>query len=375
MITEGNYQINYINIDSSFRNKETTYETEKPIRLLNNPFKVYYDNIKYRLGIHHPGHRFMIGDKIIISGIQYRSIKLRTRITNNSFQFINGSEYLRIFYDDGTESISKDNPNKRNGGLSDIDYDIFIRTPRNYTNLFIRIDGFQGDYIGNIPTNTLNGRHHIYILQADGIFDNRVIYIKLIHPFDGDIDHIFPKSYNVVITFEYICGIPINKISNYQIITYVEKDLYFIDLDEHPTTHIRQFGGDEITISKIININKGYDDPNNYTIYLDKIYSNIVEIGLVSSEFPKIENNKENYILMICNQIQIINSKYNAFAKILLPYSHGQTLFNTYVNTPQYFHNPINKIYKLDIEFRTSEGKLYDFNNRDHSFTLKLVSL
>ena len=320
------YDTFYINIDSSLRNRETTFTSEKSIKLFDNPFGVFYDynENKNIMKIYHPNNNYdnydnsdnsydniSIGDKITIIGVPERIIKLRT--ISNTFQFINGSEYLKIFYDDGSESVSDIDPNKINGGLADIDEDAFNGTitdvpwtDEDEANLFVRINGFQGEsqdnpYIGNISINTLNKVHRIYLTILYQKFDNRTIYIKLNKPFVGkDPIYKFTNTYNVTLTFEYIVGLPINRLNSqyplnynylqgYQTIVDLDRDTYTINLYSKPGSYSRPFGARNIYISKIISIFEGYQNPNQYSINLDKIYSDIIQIALVSTEFPNTE--------------------------------------------------------------------------------------
>lgn len=299
------YDIHYINIDSSLRNKSPSYETERPFKLGKDPFKLIHNlnENKSTIKIYYPEHKLIVGDKITINGVQNRKIVLRTKKNNSPFQFINGSKYLKIFYDDGSDPISQNNPNKKNGGLADIDFDAFnLMTDTDQSNLFIKIDGFQGN-IGNIPSSTLNKRQRVYLTIPGQNFDNRAIYIKLIHKFsDINSPFIFSTSYNVTITFEYIAGIPINRINSqypinynhlqgYQLVTEVDKNSFSIDIYSQPGTLERNFGGSNIYVSKIISMNKGFSNPNQYSIHLDKVYSNVIYISLVSSEFPNVVQN------------------------------------------------------------------------------------
>jgi len=85
-----------------------------------------------------------------------------------------------------------------------------------------------------------------------------------------------------------------------------------------------------------------------------------------------------NYVIMKADPLRSINnigSIKNAFAKIKLCDLPGSILYNSYVNTPIYYNDPINKIDKLDIKYYTPKGDLYDFNGAEHSFTLELVTL
>ena len=65
------------------------------------------------------------------------------------------------------------------------------------------------------------------------------------------------------------------------------------------------------------------------------------------------------------------NKRGNVFAKILLPVQPGNTLFNTFVPSTKIFNKSINLTH-LDINFTDNNGDEYDFQGKDHSFTLEI---
>jgi hypothetical protein len=85
-----------------------------------------------------------------------------------------------------------------------------------------------------------------------------------------------------------------------------------------------------------------------------------------------------NYILMTCEEMKIMEtfgSVKDVFAKILLVGNPGKISFNTYVDTPKIFYEPIQELTQLTLAFYSPNGKLYDFNGLDHSFTLEITTL
>jgi len=82
------------------------------------------------------------------------------------------------------------------------------------------------------------------------------------------------------------------------------------------------------------------------------------------------------YFLMYINDYECIINNSNqptAFAKILLSSNPGDFLFNTFVNYPLEFDFPILTLNELNIKFIYPDGKLVDFRNIDHSFTLRII--
>jgi len=82
------------------------------------------------------------------------------------------------------------------------------------------------------------------------------------------------------------------------------------------------------------------------------------------------------YILMYINDYECVINNSNqptAFAKILLSSNPGDVLFNTFVNYPLEFDFPISTLNELNIKFTYPDGKLVDFRNINHSFTLRII--
>jgi len=98
----------------------------------------------------------------------------------------------------------------------------------------------------------------------------------------------------------------------------------------------------------------------------------------------KIESNILNftgenlYIYMSINDYSNIitsNEIDTAFSKILLEGIPGDILFNTFVPSVKTFDEPIPQLNEIRVKFLYPDGSLVDFNNINHSFTLKITEL
>ena len=67
----------------------------------------------------------------------------------------------------------------------------------------------------------------------------------------------------------------------------------------------------------------------------------------------------------------------NVFYKIVLKGNPGDLLFDTFMGQPfvPLDNTPIPEIGELDINYKTQDNELYDFNKSDHSFTLEITEL
>ena len=82
------------------------------------------------------------------------------------------------------------------------------------------------------------------------------------------------------------------------------------------------------------------------------------------------------YFIMYLNDYECIinnSNQDNCFAKILLSGNPGDILFNTFVNHPFEPDFPISTLNELHIYFTYPDGKLVDFRNINHSFTVRIT--
>lgn len=99
-------------------------------------------------------------------------------------------------------------------------------------------------------------------------------------------------------------------------------------------------------------------------------------------EIDKPYTLQNNYLYMICPTItstfQTSSSfeQDNIFAKIMLPGTNGEYVFNTFISYPKVFSTqPLRSLNKLHFKFINEEGELYNFNEMDHSFVLEITEL
>lgn len=295
------YYTHYLNIDSSLRNTKTSEKTEMAVTLDHNPFTFTKDSNK--LFINQQNHMFNVNDKISISGVSAikRNLQLKNQsndphtTSTNIIQFTTGSIYAtvaiphRMTFKNLTEAK---------------EYDV--------SNIYIEIAGVNGypgnAFIANIPVNTINTRHQILLINPDTPtkYSDNVFYFKLLKEFTGDNKSWqINIAYTMSITFHYIAGIPINKINaeapvsfdilqEYQVIKEIDKNGYTILLSKTASGQLNSndsTGGSNIVVSRISETVNGYPDPNHYLVQLDNTFNNVVQIRLISSEFPNCQRN------------------------------------------------------------------------------------
>lgn len=277
------YITEYINIDSSNRNKFPLNKIESEIEMENSLSLNTNSNI---LKINLPNHKFLKNDKITLTGIVNRQSKINVKINNiKKIDFTNGSQYMTIYDDVGVTFQN-------------------VNTANNYdsSNMFINISGVKGfpgsTYIENIPISTINGLQRVYLVNPEtGIYNTDRYYIKLVSKFSGAYN---PSEYIITLVYLYTGGIPNNMINanfpvnfsqmqGFHVISNTDKNNIYIELNKSSANDILNFGGGNIYIAKIKDTIDGYTNPNSYSMKLEKSLADIVSARLVSSEFPNTE--------------------------------------------------------------------------------------
>lgn len=287
------YEVTAINIDSKFRQSQpivTVFDTN--LLTTYNPLRLHQgSNI---LTIIQPEHTYSVGDRIMISGINNPLITIRCGGTFTGLIFTVGSSTVIVQYNSDTT-----NPINIPSG-----YDVTANTV-NPGNLLVQITGFVGNssgsgtYFDNVPINSINGIHSVQLLKDAS--NNYYPMFALSQNYDilyGGLASMSP--FNIVVTFFYISGIPVNimnagfpttatNLKDYQTIIGTTVGTYSVSLDKAALLNYT-FGGSSVIVSKINDIQQGYSNPNYYIIPLDKIYRNVYMVRMISSEFPNSEN-------------------------------------------------------------------------------------
>ena len=290
MTKKTRYITKYINVDSSTRTTQPTITTNQSIQLASDPlyFSKTQDNL---LIVESKGHKFVQGDRITLTGVITSESVVRTSYLSDtntavrSVEFTAGSTYVKI--------VCPPNMTKIYPLLSASYLNQYVMT-----DVYVKISGFQGyplpTHIGNIPLNALNKTHLIYLQLTPSEVNNLTyFYIKLPEKYKGSIN---VGEYNITLTFLHIGGIPLNVLNaeypidgdhlkGYHVVNSTQTDSLTIVLPKKGI-YEHNFGGDNVYISKILNVDIGYPNPNKYSITLDTTYLRTTKIRLVSTTFP-----------------------------------------------------------------------------------------
>lgn len=253
----------YINVDSRYRVKETRINEGEECDLESDPLMFKKNSNKLIIG--HEDHPFVNGNKIKLNYIKSKAITLRSIIgKKDAFVIEPNSNVMTINYPHELPSNYDDN------------------------NLEVELVGIKGDNncIGNIPINSINGKHKIHIKVGDHKASKDKFYIIL--PFTLNDDPYYLKKYNFKIIFHYISGIPIEYFTNeYHTVLDCDEDSYCIKLPKKALLSVCD-GGNNITVTNINCILYGSENPNKYCIDLADTFNNIVTTRLVNTVFPKM---------------------------------------------------------------------------------------
>jgi hypothetical protein len=331
-------------IDSSTRIMVPQIITKNSIFLSNNPlsFNTVNESIGVNtttldvLTIYYPNHDIKKGDQITLSGVEGLNVSIST-IYND----INGDKKNAVIFTNySTSVIFKCNFDTfirdiTSGELTgDIDTSMSFNPNfniddnmdlQNYDteNMTVTLSGFDISsiglpFIGNIPTNFLNGTHKIYFTNPDyqiingikvyssnniinipneyGYIDNITgFYIKLDVPYN--INNNLNNTQMIInMTFNYIGGIPLNMINAFYPVDIDNikgsHEVYSISQNtiniamSKKTYYKESFGGESIEISTLTNVSKGNSNPNNYSVELPTLINNITMVKLTSMTIP-----------------------------------------------------------------------------------------
>jgi len=290
LISDGSkvrYNVTYVNIDSSYRDKSPSITSSNTYTLDTDPLTISND----LLWISIPDHNLSINDKICLSGLTYKEKTIRTMIERGNvrsygIEFTVGSKYAKI----------KTSPNISVTmlGTNAISYDT--------SNMYVDISGLKGNpieaFIGNIPVNQLNKSQRVLLNIPNSVApedqpSESYFFIELPYEFLG-ISSI--TGYNVTLTFKYYGGINVNEINaeypvsnmqlnGFHLVNSVDKNRVAIKLPRNGY-YSGSFGGNNLHLKVIDQIITGYKDPNNYQISLGRTFNNVVQIRMSSSQFP-----------------------------------------------------------------------------------------
>lgn len=316
----------------------------------------------------------------------------------------------RVNYDPDTTSYSD-----HNIILMDVDKDTDVVTFKSF-----RDAKLIKPFIGTIPTIPLTPQ----------LTDPVSVQLQIEHPF-----HKLKEGDEIIITnaISYY-GISENDLNGcHCITTIIDENTYEITLNNLNLLPIRinTNGGNNVTIrapntirmyftsQNTIGSVLGFRNPGNinsvtpygYKVQNNRLYENEIIVksdtqftcnpityssnnSTNNSTDNYIQNNLINlegqpYILIQCNELgRLVNNKViNVFGKIQLPRintkndryikssSHHPIIYDSYVDMPQIYYDPLQEVYQLTLRFVTESGELYNFDGLDHSFTLKIVTV
>lgn len=307
-------KISYINVDSRQRNlyPVNTYE-QNYRRLTGNP--LLFTNGSNRMVVFDPEHNYETGQLISVSNV-VSSIN----VFENIVMIKKSSMYVRIFHPNHGMSISALSYERVNyverlpesfsetETISDINNKYYIAIDPSHK-IFINIRGVigtdtTGNFIGNIPVNTINGTREIILIYTneDGkyVLDENSYLIRLSEPSNINyIDGIVSDN-TIYINSLTLFGIPLNLINSgtpinaqqrvpYLAIIDTTKDTYTVEIAESAiilNAESANAGGHNVVVRRVISTVQGYPNASSFIIPLTRTFRNIVQTKIVASSFP-----------------------------------------------------------------------------------------
>lgn len=314
-----NYKTSLINVDSVHRNTVPKNITEVNRKYLNkNPITLKKGS--NQLKIYFPNHQLKTGDTITINNVEGT-----TNTLSNSIYFIDGLSYMLIkFKNHNIDQNYKNYVNQLNiesemlskiNSTSEKKTRFYANIPINMTlgllKIFTFYDLVENELINEVQIKLIIDNFDEIGLEDD-IFKN-FLFVKIEFPFNiANLDmndnltkqnvianSIYSIPYVYKISIMNLEGIPLYYINaDYPIVYQRQQGNQEIESVETDYIYLKcksmaysngQFGGDKITISKILKTMAGYPNASEFTIELKKTFTNVSRIEIVSSEIPFIE--------------------------------------------------------------------------------------
>lgn len=117
--------------------------------------------------------------------------------------------------------------------------------------------------------------------------------------------------------------------------------------------------------------------PYNTVITNKTKYENEIIDNNISYNNTSINLSTPEYLIIKCKELHNIKSNgiiKDYFYKIYLTSDNNRYSYNTYVDTPIFYNQPLRKLIGISFEFYTPQGEFYDFNNLPYSFDLEIIS-
>ena len=312
--------ISYIQVNSADRKRiSTNIYAPKLFNLPPDPIRFTHGSTL--IEIIAPDHFFKPNQTIRLNNIMSKNVILKDAISvkkNSAYARIEHPHQMSLYglipsavdieTVDFVEKLHLDSvTNPRSIVPDSKQYYLFVPKCR-INDLSVRIDGLDGNMVGNIPVNYLNATHVVYLLgtKSGNTFElvRNAYVIKLLHK--SNINHRFCAT--VYVRYNNLYGIPLNCLHTNLLIASVEPGRIIIDvgvpaivdpvLESGQSNECVNYGGGAQSYVRLVTeILQGYPNPDTYEIVLDKVYRNVIGARVVSSIFP--------------NSIRAINSSNN----------------------------------------------------------------
>lgn len=83
------------------------------------------------------------------------------------------------------------------------------------------------------------------------------------------------------------------------------------------------------------------------------------------------------YLVIVCKELLNIKGTgaiKDYFYRINLSGRLNEIVYDSFVDTPIFYNDPVDHLHTLTIDIQTPDGEYYDFNDINHSFTLEIVT-
>lgn len=168
-----------------------------------------------------------------------------------------------------------------------------------------------------------------------------------------------------------IANIPLSVINGFEreIIRLIDSDNYMVRVLGDFANETLTTGGSKVIVSSLLH---GFRS----------IQANTYDGNSTGILYRSISLEGENYLYLVSeseslefNTVLNTSGIQNTLAKIILSESPGNYMFNSFISEPKVFDNPVSRINNMRFRVVTPEGYLFNFNDINYSFTLRITEL
>lgn len=178
---------------------------------------------------------------------------------------------------------------------------------------------------------------------------------------------VFYRTQSNIPSSQRVFGVPLSELNDtYFDVILIDANNYYISLDKYffEAENNQTFGGSKVFVNSDLH---GWDYAQ----------SNTKDWTLNTTLNKGVRLSGDDRVYLTCKGLATVYKKEieDGFAEIILDQQPGAICFNSFVSEPFIYQNLKDKLSKLEFQVVYETGDIYNFNNLEFSFTLKITEV